>query len=94
MKTIISDQFKKWIRPDTTYTPGNRNATVISVSAQKGGVGKTTTSVNLGLALSQFHGQRVLMIDLDAQGHVGSSLGLGPSDQATPLSEVLQWALQ
>ena len=89
MKTILSDQLKKWIRPDTTYTPGTRNAAVISVSAQKGGVGKTTTSVNLGLALSQFHGKRVLMIDLDAQGHVGSSLGLGASEQATPLSEIL-----
>jgi chromosome partitioning protein len=37
-------------------------------------VGKTTTSVNLAAALSRFHQQRVLLIDLDPQGHVGTSL--------------------
>ena len=47
---------------------------VIAVAAQKGGVGKTTTAVHLATALAMNHGLRVLLVDLDNQGHVASSL--------------------
>ncbi len=50
---------------------------VISIINQKGGTGKTTTSINLGSALSQ-QGKKVLLIDMDSQGNLGYSLGLDP----------------
>ena len=48
---------------------------VISVSNQKGGVGKTVTCVNLGIGLAR-EGKKVLMIDADPQGSLSISLGV------------------
>ena len=48
---------------------------VISVVNQKGGTGKTTTSINLGSALA-LQGKKVLLVDMDSQGNLGYSLGL------------------
>ena len=59
-------------------------AIIITVSNQKGGVGKTTTSAALATGISS-RGRRVLGIDLDPQGNLGFCLGLGSSDMSTVL---------
>ena len=55
-------------------------ARTISIANQKGGVGKTTPAVNLGAALSEA-GQRVLLIDLDAQAHLTINMGVKAPDE-------------
>jgi chromosome partitioning protein len=72
-----------------TLPEGDRCAKVVAVAAQKGGVGKTTTSLSLASAWARFHGKRVLLIDLDPQGHVGVALRDQVRVGGGALSEVL-----
>ncbi|MGO4938038.1 ParA family protein [Fundicoccus sp. Sow4_H7] len=61
---------------------------MIAIGNQKGGVGKTTTTVNLGAALASL-GQKVLIIDSDSQGNATSGLGIERGDVAQSLYEIL-----
>ena len=60
----------------------------IAIINQKGGVGKTTTAVNLAAALAE-QGQRVCVIDLDPQAHATTHLGLQPDGKSGSMYEVL-----
>ena len=66
------------------------NCKVIALTNQKGGVGKTTTAVNLGVCLSK-QGKKVLLVDADAQANLTMSLGYPrPDDLPISLATIMQ----
>ena len=74
MASIFTEPLRRLVRSEPSLGLGTRQAQVIAVCASKGGVGKTTTSVNLAAGLAMRHGQKVLLVDFDAQGHCSLAL--------------------
>src|SRR3954469_21899534 len=72
----------------TSGAPGTRPVRLIALMNQKGGVGKTTTTVNLAAAFAKA-GRSTLVVDLDPQAHAELHLGVGPGTLETSVYDVL-----
>ena len=66
----------------------NRRARIIAVANQKGGVGKTTTTINLGASIAE-QAKRVLIVDLDPQANATTGLGIASRELEGSVYEVV-----
>ena len=87
MLNTISESILKWTA--TRNLDKVTRAANVAICSRKGGVGKTTTTVHLAVAAARWHFRRVLIIDMDPQGHVASALSsMIRRERARPFSDV------
>jgi chromosome partitioning protein len=79
---------KKRTVPEPTPIDRHGPARIIALCNQKGGVGKTTSTINLGAALAEF-GRKVLLVDFDPQGSLSVGLGLNPHEMELTVYNLL-----
>ena len=84
----LADETRRRIALEEAVLPRPAKTRVLTISNQKGGVGKTTTAVNLAAALAR-SGARVLVIDLDPQGNASTALGVDHRSEQRSVYEVL-----
>ena len=84
----LSQSFQRLAAIDAARLPKPNHTRVFTVSNQKGGVGKTTTTVNIAAALAS-KGLRVLVLDLDPQGNASTALGIPHDASIRSIYEVL-----
>lgn len=84
----LVDKIQRRRKLANTVSPLPTETRIITVSNQKGGVGKTTTTVNLASALAR-RGANVLVIDLDPQGNASTALGVAHRPEVTSVYDVL-----
>src|SRR6188768_1400784 len=81
--TVIDQQYQEHT---SNAVPGHPR--ILALANQKGGVGKTTTAINLGTALAAI-GERVLIVDLDPQGNASTGLGIDRRNRRYSTYDVL-----
>ena len=74
MTSVLGNSIRRLVGQASRTPRGHRKAEVLAVCARKGGVGKTTSAVNIAAGAARYYDARVLLIDMDAQGHCASAL--------------------
>ena len=74
MTSVLGNSIRRLVGQTTRSQRGDRQAEVVAICARKGGVGKTTSAVNIAAGAARYYDAKVLLVDMDAQGHCASAL--------------------